>query len=148
MTLALLSTAQHVSDVNTSIFRSLRLLGALLCRLYCAVMTEVYVLIYLSSGKCYTYIICCVWLCVSVFLQACGVLWFLNILCVVCFGVLYICIDVCMHELYIPDLRLAGVMWRDWLLVMWYPSAILNIFKYFTVILIVSLLLPQLYNSL
>ena len=30
MALALLSTAQHVSDVNTSIFRSLRLLGALL----------------------------------------------------------------------------------------------------------------------
>ena len=46
MTLALLCqfTAQHVSDVNTSIFRSLRLLGALLCRLYCAVMTEVCVL--------------------------------------------------------------------------------------------------------
>ena len=35
MTLALLCqfTAQHVSDVNTSIFRSLQLLGALLCRL-------------------------------------------------------------------------------------------------------------------
>ena len=35
MTLALLCqfTAQHVSDVNTSIFRSLRLLVALLCRL-------------------------------------------------------------------------------------------------------------------
>ena len=42
MTLALLCqfTAQHVSDVNTYIFRSLRLLGALLCRLYCAVMTS------------------------------------------------------------------------------------------------------------
>jgi len=79
MTLALLCqfTAQHVSDVNTSIFRSLRLLGALLCRLYCAVMIEVYVLIYLSSGKCY--IMCRVLLWVSVFLQACGVLWFLNI---------------------------------------------------------------------
>ena len=53
MTLALLCqfTAQHVSDVNTSIFRSLRLLGVLLCRLYCAVMIEVYVLIYLPSGK-------------------------------------------------------------------------------------------------
>jgi len=40
MTLALLCqfTAQNVSDVNTSIFRSLRLLGALLCGLYCAVM--------------------------------------------------------------------------------------------------------------
>ena len=38
MTLALLCqfTAQHVSDVSTSIFRSLRLLGALLSRLYCA----------------------------------------------------------------------------------------------------------------
>jgi len=48
MTLALLCqfNAQHVSDVNTSIFRSLQLLGALLCRLYCAVMIEVYVLIY------------------------------------------------------------------------------------------------------
>ena len=59
MTLALLCqfTAQHVSDVNTSIFRSLRLLGALLCRLYCA------------------------------------------------------------------NLGRAGVMLRDWLLVMWYPSA-------------------------
>ena len=35
MILALLCqfTAQHVSDVNTSIFRSLQLLGALLCRL-------------------------------------------------------------------------------------------------------------------
>jgi len=32
MTLALLSTAQHVSDVNTSIFRSLRLFVALLGR--------------------------------------------------------------------------------------------------------------------
>jgi len=60
MTLVLLCqfTAQHVSDVNTSIFRSLRLLGALLCGLYCAVMIEVHVLIYLSSGKCYTYIMC------------------------------------------------------------------------------------------
>ena len=49
MTLVLLCkfTAQHVSDVNTSIFRSLRLLGALLCRLYCAVMIEFYVLVYL-----------------------------------------------------------------------------------------------------
>jgi len=81
MTLALLClfTAHYVSDVNTSIFRSLRLLGSLLCRLYCAVMVEVYVLIYLSSGKCYTYIMCRVWLWVSVFLQACGVLWFLNL---------------------------------------------------------------------
>ena len=41
MTLALLSTAQHVSDINTSIFRSLRLLGVLVCRLYCAVMIQV-----------------------------------------------------------------------------------------------------------
>ena len=56
------------------------------------------------------------------FLQACGVLWFLNILCVVYFGALCICIDDYMHELYIPDLRRAGVMWWDWLLVMWYPS--------------------------
>ena len=54
--------AQHVSDVNTSIFRSLRLLGVLLHRLYCAVMIEVYALIYLSSGKCYTYIMHHVWL--------------------------------------------------------------------------------------
>jgi len=38
MTLALLCqyTAQHISDVNTSIFRSLLLLSAFLCRLYCA----------------------------------------------------------------------------------------------------------------
>ena len=35
--------------------------------------------------------------------------WFLNILCLVCFGVLCICIDVDMHELYIPDLRRVGV---------------------------------------
>jgi len=44
MTLVLLCkfSAQHVLDVNTSIFRSLRLLGALLCRLYCAVMIEAY----------------------------------------------------------------------------------------------------------
>ena len=76
LTLALLCqfTAQNVSDVNTSIFRSLLLLGALLCRLYCAVMIEVYVLIYLSSDKCYTYIMCRVVLCLNVFLQACGVL--------------------------------------------------------------------------
>ena len=52
--------------VNTSIFRSLRLFGALLCRQYCAVMIEVYVFMYLSSGKCYTYIMCRVWLWVSV----------------------------------------------------------------------------------
>jgi len=53
MTLALLCqfTAQHVSDISTFIFRSLRLLGVLLCRLYCAVMTEVYVLIYLLTHK-------------------------------------------------------------------------------------------------
>ena len=44
------------------------------------------------------------------FLQACGVLWFLNILCVVCFRVLCISIDDSMHELYIHDLRRAGVM--------------------------------------
>ena len=45
------------------------------------------------------------------FLQACGVLLFLNIfVCVVCFGVLCICIDVYMHELYIPDLRRVGFM--------------------------------------
>jgi len=64
MTLALLCqfTAQHVSDVNTAIFRSLRLLVELLCRLYCAVMIKAYVLIYLSSGKCCTYIVCRVWL--------------------------------------------------------------------------------------
>jgi len=68
------------------------------------------VLVYISSGKCYTDIVCHVWLCVSVFLQVCGVLWFLNILCVVYFGVLCICIDDYMHELYIPDLRRAGVM--------------------------------------
>ena len=54
------------------------------------------------------------------FLQACGVLWFLNILCVVCFGVLCICIDDYVLELYIPDLRRVGVLKRDWLLVMWY----------------------------
>jgi len=43
MTFALLCqyTAQHVSDVNTSIFRSLRLFGALLCRLYCADLRRV-----------------------------------------------------------------------------------------------------------
>ena len=43
MTLALLCqfTAQHVSDVNTSIFRNLRLLGALLCRLYSADLRRV-----------------------------------------------------------------------------------------------------------
>ena len=43
MTLALLRqfTAQHISDVNISIFRSLRLLGALLCRLYCADLRRV-----------------------------------------------------------------------------------------------------------
>ena len=64
MTLTLLCqfTAQHVLGINTSIFRSLRLIGASLCRLYCVAMTEVYVLIYLSSGKCYTYIMCRVWL--------------------------------------------------------------------------------------
>ena len=70
-------------------------------------------LVYISSGKCYTYIMCCVWLWVSVFLQACVVLWSLNILCVVYFGVLCICMDGYMHELYIPDLRRADVMYRD-----------------------------------
>ena len=55
-------TAQHASNVNTPIFRSLRLPGVLLHRLYCAVMIKVYALIYLSSGKCYTYIMRRVWL--------------------------------------------------------------------------------------
>ena len=54
-------TAQHVSDVNIPIFRSLRLLGVLLHRLSYAVMIEIYALIYLSSGKCYTYIMRRVW---------------------------------------------------------------------------------------
>jgi len=59
-----------------------------------------------------------------VFLQACGVLWFLNIfVCVFFFGVLCICFDDYMHEQYIPDLRRVGVMYRDWPLLMWYPSA-------------------------
>jgi len=40
-------SAQHVSDVNTTIFRSLRLLGVLLHGLYCAVMIEAYALIYI-----------------------------------------------------------------------------------------------------
>ena len=79
-------------------------------------------LVYISSGKRYTYIMCLVWLWVSVFLQACVVLWSLNILCVVYFGVLCICMDGYMHALYIPDLRRADVMYRDCLLVMWYPS--------------------------
>jgi len=78
-------SAQQVSEVNTSIYRSLRLLGALLFRLYFAIMIEVYVLIYLSSGNCYSYIVCRVWFWVIVFLQACGVLWFLKILCLLCF---------------------------------------------------------------
>jgi len=68
------------------------------------------VLLYVSSGNSNTYIMCRVWLRVSVFQQACGVLWFLNILCVVYFGVLFICIDDDMHEVYIPALRRAGVM--------------------------------------
>ena len=34
-------------------------------------------------------------------------------MCVVCFGVLCICIDDYMHELYIPDLRRVGVTSRD-----------------------------------
>jgi len=68
------------------------------------------VLFYISSGKCYTCIMCRVWLCVSEFLQECGVLWSLNILCVVYYGVLCNCIDDYMHALYIPDLRRAGVM--------------------------------------
>ena len=55
-------TAQHVSDVDTPIFRSLQLLGVLLHRLYCAVMIEVYALICLSSGKCYAYNMHRVWL--------------------------------------------------------------------------------------
>ena len=100
MTLILLCqfTAQHVSGVNTPIFSRLRLLCVLLHRLYCAVMIEVYVLIYLSSGKCYTYIMCreCLW--VSVFLQACGVLWLLSFLvCGMfwwCFIHMYCCLYV------------------------------------------------------
>jgi len=52
MTLALLCqfTAQHVSDFNTSIFRSLRLLGALLCRLCCVDLRGVIKLVYLHSN--------------------------------------------------------------------------------------------------
>jgi len=105
MTLALLCqfTAQHVSDVSTSIFRSLRLLGALLCRLHCAVMTEVYVFIYLVVSV--IPILCVV--CGSEWVRSCKRVvscgsW--TFLCVVCFGVLCICIGVYMHELYIPDL--------------------------------------------
>jgi len=52
-------------------------------------------LIYLSSGECYTYIMCRVCLWVSVFLQVCGVLWFLNMfVCGMfwCFMHLYWCL--------------------------------------------------------
>jgi len=54
-------------------------------------MIEVYALIYLSSGKCYTYIMCHVWLWVSVFQQACGVLWLLNLLVS---GIVWCCLYV------------------------------------------------------
>ena len=68
MTLALLCqfTSQHVSDVNTSIFRNLRLLGALLFRLYCGdlrrvgVMQRDWLLVmwYLSAGWTPTQLLC------------------------------------------------------------------------------------------
>jgi len=106
MKLALLCqfTAQRVSDVNTSIFRSLRLLGALLCRLYCAVMTEVYVLIYLSCGVLpILCVVCgCEWVCCCKRVVSCGSWTFL---CVVSFGDLCICDAVYMHEIYIHELR-------------------------------------------
>jgi len=50
---------------------------------------------------------CHVWLCVSVFLQACGVLWFLNILCVVCLLMTFLnlflyswCVLIYSHGMY------------------------------------------------
>jgi len=59
-----------------------------------------------------------------VLLQACGVLLFLNILCVVCFGgVLCICTDVYMYELIRTWLEVCWCYVADWLLVLWYPSA-------------------------
>ena len=70
----------------------------LLHRLYCAVMIEVCALIYLSSGKCYTYIMCRVWLWVSVFLQACGVLWLLNILAGGVFWLGFMHMYLCLYE--------------------------------------------------
>jgi len=45
-----------------------------------------------------------------VFLQVCGVLWFLNIfVCGMFWCFMHLYYDY-MHELYIPDLRRAGVM--------------------------------------
>jgi hypothetical protein len=46
-----LFTAQHVSDVSTSIFRSLRLIVDLFHVLYCCVKMEVLALASLFSGK-------------------------------------------------------------------------------------------------
>ena len=47
-------------------------------------------LIYLSIGKCYTYIMCRLWLWVSVFLQPCVVSCGTGtFLCVVCFGMVW-----------------------------------------------------------
>jgi len=45
-------TAQHVSDVNTPIFRSLQLLGVLLQRLYCAGLRHVGVMLWTGCWWC------------------------------------------------------------------------------------------------
>jgi len=98
MTLTLLCqfTAQHISDVNTSIFRSLRLFGALLCRLYCAVMIEFYVLVYLVVSAIN---ILCV-MCVALSECVAASVWCPVVLEHFVCGVLHICIDVYMHELH------------------------------------------------
>jgi len=61
-----LFTAQHVSNVSTSIFRSLRLILNLFHVLYCSVRLEVLALASLFSGECL--VVTCVIVLISVFL--------------------------------------------------------------------------------
>ena len=61
-----LFTAQHVSNVNTSIFRSVRLTVDLYQGLYCSVRTEVLALASLFCGECL--VVTCVVVVISVFL--------------------------------------------------------------------------------
>jgi len=70
-------SAQHVSDVNTTIFRSLRLLCVIAWAVLCCNDRGLCVNLFIQW--CYNYIMRRVWLRGSVFLQACGVLWLLNI---------------------------------------------------------------------
>jgi len=110
-------SAQHISDVNTSILRSLRLFVELFHGLYCSVRIEVFALVYLFSGECL--VVTCVVVWESVFLKilAAAVSYGqVSFVCSVFFDdVSWTYSDVMYMSLHVPGSMHVGVtLWFGW----------------------------------